>query len=114
MNSLPKKRLGDIMTLHRGFDLPSSERIDGDIPVIGSSGICGSHNTPKLDGQSVITGRYGTIGKVFYHKVHAGLSTQLFMSRTFMGITLDTSLIYYSTRSIRYVSMAPIRVPFLA
>lgn len=81
MNSLPKKRLGDIMTLHRGFDLPSSERIDGDIPVIGSSGICGSHNTPKLDGQSVITGRYGTIGKVFYHKGPCWpLNTTLYVS----------------------------------
>ena len=55
------------MTLHRGYDLPNSQRKPGDIPVISSSGISGSHSVAKLDGENVITGRYGTIGEVFYH-----------------------------------------------
>lgn len=58
--------LGEIMTLHRGYDLPNSERADGEVPVYGSSGIAGWHNEYKLDGQNVITARTGTIGDVFF------------------------------------------------
>ena len=55
------------MTLHRGYDLPNAQRKSGDVPVISSSGISGSHSVAKLVGENVITGRYGTIGEVFYH-----------------------------------------------
>ena len=64
---MDKVKLGSVMTLHRGYDLPSSKREDGDVPVISSSGVSGLHSTAKLTGQNVITGRYGTIGEVFYH-----------------------------------------------
>ncbi len=62
-----KVKLGDVITLHRGYDLPSSQRVEGSVPVIGSSGVSGTHNVAKLNGQNVITGRYGTIGEVYYH-----------------------------------------------
>lgn len=62
-----KVKLGDVMTLHRGYDLPNARRIDGDVPIIGSSGVSGFHNVARLHDENVITGRYGTIGKVFYH-----------------------------------------------
>lgn len=64
---MSKVKLGDVMTLHRGYDLPNAQRIDGDVPIIGSSGISGFHNVARLHGKNVITGRYGTIGEVFYH-----------------------------------------------
>lgn len=64
---MSKVKLGDVMTLHRGYDLPNARRIDGDVPIIGSSGVSGFHNVARLHGKNVITGRYGTIGKVFYH-----------------------------------------------
>jgi len=64
---LDKVRLGTVMTLHRGYDLPNAQRKSGDVPVISSSGISGSHSVAKLVGENVITGRYGTIGEVFYH-----------------------------------------------
>jgi type I restriction enzyme, S subunit len=59
-------RLGDVVTLKRGHDLPESERQDGDIPVVSSSGITGYHAEPKAKAPGVITGRYGTLGEVFY------------------------------------------------
>lgn len=64
---MSKVKLGDVMTLHRGYDLPNAQRIDGDVPIIGSSGVSGFHNVARLHDKNVITGRYGTIGKVFYH-----------------------------------------------
>jgi type I restriction enzyme S subunit len=59
-------RLGDVVTLKRGHDLPDSDRQDGDIPVVSSSGITGYHNEPKAKAPGVVTGRYGTLGEVFY------------------------------------------------
>jgi hypothetical protein len=35
------------------------------VPIISSSGISGFHNQSKSDAIGVVTGRYGTIGKVF-------------------------------------------------
>jgi type I restriction enzyme S subunit len=58
--------LGDVLTLKRGHDLPSDSRLDGDVPVVSSSGITGYHNEAKAQAPGVVTGRYGTIGEVFY------------------------------------------------
>jgi type I restriction enzyme S subunit len=58
--------LGDVITLKRGHDLPSDSRQDGDVPVVSSSGITGFHNQARAEPPGVVTGRYGTIGEVFY------------------------------------------------
>jgi type I restriction enzyme, S subunit len=58
--------LGEFLTLKRGYDLPSTQRQDGNVPVVSSSGITGYHNVAKIDGPGVVTGRYGTLGEVFY------------------------------------------------
>jgi type I restriction enzyme S subunit len=59
-------RLGDVLTLKRGHDLPEHSRQDGDVPVVSSSGITGRHKEAKAKAPGVVTGRYGTIGEVFY------------------------------------------------
>ncbi len=59
-------QLGDFLTLKRGYDLPEHARLPGEIPVVSSSGITGTHKEPKVDGPGVVTGRYGTLGEVFY------------------------------------------------
>jgi len=61
-------QLGEFLTLKRGYDLPSSMRKKGDIPIVSSSGITGHHNVAKVEGPGVITGRYGTLGEVFLVK----------------------------------------------
>jgi len=59
-------KLGDVITLKRGHDLPESSRGAGDVPVVSSSGITGFHTEPKAQGPGVVTGRYGTLGEVFF------------------------------------------------
>ncbi|HAV8076504.1 TPA: restriction endonuclease subunit S [Escherichia coli] len=61
-----KVRLGDVAELQRGFDLPSTKRIEGEIPIVSSSGITGFHVEAKAKAPGVVTGRYGSIGDVFY------------------------------------------------
>jgi type I restriction enzyme S subunit len=60
------KKLGGVAELQRGFDLPSSKRVDGRIPIISSGGLTGFHNEFKAKAPGVVTGRYGSIGSVFY------------------------------------------------
>jgi len=64
--SWTKVRVGDAITLKRGYDLPQARRLDGVVPVVSSSGITGYHNEAKVAAPGVITGRYGTLGEVFY------------------------------------------------
>ena len=76
-----KIKVDDILELHRGYDLPERERVDGDVPIISSSGYSGSHNQYKCSGENVVTGRYGTIGEVFYHVGNCWpLNTALYVS----------------------------------
>ncbi|WP_343349551.1 restriction endonuclease subunit S [Pseudomonas sediminis] len=54
------------LELQRGVDLPVQDRTQGDIPIFGSNGLLGFHNINVTEGPGVITGRSGTIGKLFY------------------------------------------------
>ncbi|MGV1016502.1 MAG: restriction endonuclease subunit S [Fluviibacter phosphoraccumulans] len=59
-------KLGDFIELKRGYDLPQAKRIVGSVPLVSSSGISDSHAEAMVKGPGVVTGRYGTIGQVFY------------------------------------------------
>jgi type I restriction enzyme S subunit len=58
--------LGTVLELKRGYDLPNASRRDGSVPVVSSSGPTGVHSEAKVAGPGVVTGRYGTLGAVFY------------------------------------------------
>ena len=66
MCKVKAKRLGDLINLKRGYDLPVSQRLYGPYPVISSAGISGYHNEYKVEGEGVVTGRYGTLGEMYY------------------------------------------------
>jgi type I restriction enzyme S subunit len=58
--------LGDVVKLQRGHDLPDRLRREGSVPVVSSSGVTGRHSEAKAESPGVVTGRYGTIGEVFF------------------------------------------------
>ncbi len=66
MSRVTKRRLGDIVNFKRGYDLPSYNRRDGLYPIISSGGVSGYHSEYKKDGEGLITGRYGTLGEMYY------------------------------------------------
>ena len=66
MSEWQQTTLGKVLTLQRGYDLPSHQRVSGKYPIVSSSGITDYHNQYKVDPPGVITGRYGTIGEVYY------------------------------------------------
>jgi type I restriction enzyme S subunit len=59
-------KLLDLCQLKRGYDLPTVERRDGPFPIVSSSGVSGRHHQRMATGPGVVTGRYGTIGEVFF------------------------------------------------
>lgn len=61
-----KIRLGDKILLKYGKALKAIDRVDGEYPVYGSSGIVGSHVKPLVQGPGIIVGRKGNVGSVFW------------------------------------------------
>ena len=75
------KRFDAFAVLQRGFDLPSTSRKSGRIPVIGSNGIVGWHDTARVHGPGVATGRSGSIGEsIFSEADFWPLNTALYIS----------------------------------
>ena len=66
MSEWKEYKLGDIATFHYGKSLKTEHRISGNIPVFSSAGLSGWHNQSLIDSQSIIVGRKGTIGKVYF------------------------------------------------
>lgn len=123
--SWTQKTLGEIVNLKRGFDLPSSSRINGPYPVFSSSGQTGTHSEAAVKGPCVVTGRCGTIGQVFFSDAACWpLNTSLY-STDFKGN--DPKFVYYLLKTLpwrgylsasavpvinrNHVHLCPVRVP---
>lgn len=89
-NTMP---LGEVVNFQRGFDLPAHARKFGAIPIVSSAGITGYHNESMVSAPGVVTGRYGTIGELFFiEEPFWPLNTTLYI-REFFGN--DARYIYY-------------------
>ncbi|QQZ44313.1 restriction endonuclease subunit S [Pseudomonas sp. SK3(2021)] len=60
------QKVQDLMELSYGKALKATDRIDGPVPVYGSGGVTGSHNKSLVNGPSVIVGRKGTVGSLYW------------------------------------------------
>lgn len=58
--------LRNFLKLHYGKALKADTRVEGLVPVYGSSGAVGSHNVALVSGPGIILGRKGNVGSVFY------------------------------------------------
>lgn len=59
--------LGEFISLQRGHDLTWRDRRDGDVPVMGSAGQNGVHDTALVKGPGVVIGRSGaSFGQAHY------------------------------------------------
>ncbi|MBK0023509.1 restriction endonuclease subunit S [Ochrobactrum sp. S46] len=66
MTDFQPRSLGDVVELKRGYDLPARLRSDGPYALVSSSGLSDRHVEARVKGPGVVTGRYGTIGQVFF------------------------------------------------
>lgn len=101
-NSWEAHPLGQVIRLQRGYDLPHRRRNLGAVPIISSSGNCGYHDESQVKGPGVVTGRYGTIGEVYFvQEDFWPLNTTLFV-KDFYGA--DPLFISYLLRTIDFHS----------
>jgi len=83
------ERLGRVLPLTYGKALKASERNSGQIPVYGSAGITGMHDSSLTHEPSLIVGRKGSAGAVYYAEVPAyAIDTAYFCARSSAKIDL--------------------------
>ncbi|MCE7894730.1 MAG: restriction endonuclease subunit S [Sorangiineae bacterium PRO1] len=95
-----ERALGDVIELKRGYDLPQQDRRPGAVPLVSSSGVTDHHAESMAKGPGVVTGRYGTLGQVFYiEQDFWPLNTTLYV-RDFKGN--DPRFISYFLRGLDF------------
>ncbi|MFE1105611.1 restriction endonuclease subunit S [Streptomyces rochei] len=117
--------LGEFLVLQRGHDLPKSQRLAGEVPVVGSGGITGLHNEAKVSGPGVTIGRAANLGvPTFVEQDFWPLNTTLYV-RDFRGSNARfvfhlfqvLDLTGFNSGSVQpmlnrnYIASLPIRVP---
>ena len=96
--------LGEFVTLKRGYDLPQQMRKNGEIPIFSSSGVTGTHNEAMVEAPGVITGRYGTIGEVFFAETSFWpLNTTLYVENFHEN---DEKFVYYFLKTLEWKKFA--------
>jgi len=93
-----KTILGQLVTFHRGYDLPLKDTTGGKYPIVGSNGIIGYHDSFKIRGPGVTIGRSGNLGKPFFiEKDYWPHNTALYVSRFDCS---DPSFVYYFLKTL--------------
>ncbi|CAI8207068.1 MAG: Uncharacterised protein [SAR116 cluster bacterium] len=99
MNKPSSTTLGELIEFQRGYDLPKSQFVNGDVPVQASNGIIGYHNEIKCKGPGVTIGRSGTVGLPHYlEKDFFPHNTSLFI-KDFKGN--NVKYIYYLLKNLK-------------
>jgi len=63
-----KKTIGKLAPFKYGKALKKDDRVPGQFPVYGSSGIVGTHEKALVTGPAIIVGRKGNVGSVYWSK----------------------------------------------
>ncbi|MDE0098888.1 MAG: restriction endonuclease subunit S, partial [Truepera sp.] len=96
--------VGEFSPLVYGKGLPERKRNpSGTVPVFGSNGVVGHHDTPLTSGPTVIVGRKGTVGAVHYAPVPCWP-----IDTTFFVTGDDAALLrykYYALQSLGFEHM---------
>ena len=61
-----RKRVGELLTLNYGKALRKDARVPGAYPVFGSGGTSSFHESALVRGETIIVGRKGTVGSVYW------------------------------------------------
>jgi type I restriction enzyme, S subunit len=95
-----RKLLGEIITLDYGKALKADDRVDGEYPVFGSSGVVGTHEKPLIQGPGIIVGRKGNVGSVYWS------SRGFYPIDTvyFVGPESSDLYLYYALKHMHFIS----------
>ena len=91
-------KLGDVVRFQRGHDLPKSKMKKGDVPVAGSNGIIGYHNTATTHAPGITVGRSGNIGAAKLYKTDFWAHNTTLYVKDFFGN--DEVFIFYLLQTL--------------
>ena len=94
-------RLGDILNFRRGHDLPHSAMKPGNIPVAGSNGVIGYHDTATPIKPILTIGRSGNVGKPYFYEEAWAHNTTLYVD-DFKGN--DPEFLYYLCQTMPFAN----------
>jgi type I restriction enzyme S subunit len=94
------EKLGSILELCYGKALKEDDRISGDFPVYGSSGIVGTRNEALVKTSGLIVGRKGNVGSIFY----SGRAFSPIDTVYFVKSKLPNSFLYFLLRSMNFIN----------
>ena len=100
---LTRYKLGEILELQRGYDLPSSQMKKGDILVAGSNGVIGYHNEARSNHPCITVGRSGSVGKVHYYEQATWAHNTALFVKDFKGN--DPKCLYYFLKNLHLDKM---------
>lgn len=104
INGIPegweKKPLGDVAPLKYGRALKNEDRISGPFPVYGSSGIIGTHTKPLVSGPTIIVGRKGNVGSVYWSPDDCHPIDTVY----FIDSERCSFFLYYSLQQMNFIS----------
>ena len=100
---LTRCKLGKVLELQRGYDLPSSQMEKGDILVAGSNGVIGYHNEARSNHPCITVGRSGSVGKVHYYEQATWAHNTALFVKDFKGN--DPKYLYYFLKNLHLDKM---------
>lgn len=99
-------QLGEALELAYGKNLPKSNRSDGSIPVYGSNGIAGWHDTALVEEPTVIVGRKGSAGAVQYVDQPCFPIDTTYFVRPQPDYAFDMKFVYFLLRHLNLSRLA--------
>lgn len=103
MSEWKEYKLGEVISLQRGYDLPKNKMKFGNIPVAGSNGVIGYHDEYTANGPGVTIGRSGNIGiPNYYPHAYWAHNTVLYV-KDFKGN--DPKFIYYLLKTFDFTQL---------
>lgn len=100
---MKKYKLGEILELQRGYDLPSYQMKKGDVLVAGSNGVIGYHNEARSNQPCITVGRSGSVGKVHYYEQATWAHNTALFVKDFKGN--DPKYLYYFLKNLHLDKM---------
>lgn len=96
----PVKKLSDILSLQYGKALKNEDRLEGAVPVYGSSGVVGFHNEAFVQRPGIIVGRKGNVGAIHWSDVAFYPIDTVY----FVESDLSEHFLYYLLHSVNFIN----------